>query len=150
MASKLGQSLDEILKDRKSRAPRGGRRGGKSTVKVPPTGGIKKNTTRPVAKNGKQVSARGAKPGPSGSVIQMSNLVSKTEPFDILLNLLLTLLSPETSPRPRSRYVIDEACKPLGTYVGTYLPSRIISALSILGLPNRGHLSHANACTGLA
>lgn len=82
MASKLGQSLDEILKDRKTRgAPRGGarpaRRGGKSTVKVAPTGGIKKNTTRPVARNGKQVSARGAKSGPTGSVIQMSNLVSK-------------------------------------------------------------------------
>lgn len=86
MASKLGQSLDEILKDqRKARPARGGatrsgRRGGKSTVKVAPTGGIRKNTTRPVAKNGKQVSVRGGKGGPTGSVIQMSNLVSRQDP----------------------------------------------------------------------
>lgn len=81
MSAKLGQSLDEILKDqRKTRAPRGARaarRGGKSSTKiVAPVGGIKKNTNKPVAKNGKPAPARGAKGGSTGSIIQMSNLVS--------------------------------------------------------------------------
>ncbi|CAN8103958.1 unnamed protein product [Discula destructiva] len=95
MSSKLGQSLDEILKDqRKTRTTRGGarpaRRGGKSTTTVAPAGGIKKNTTRPVAKNGKPVSARGAKSGPTGSIIQMSNLprdVSETQIKDYFTEL---------------------------------------------------------------
>lgn len=135
MSAKLGQSLDEILKDqRKTRGPRGARaarRGGKSTTKVvAPAGGVKKNTNKPAVKNGKQAPARGAKGGPTGSIIQMSNLVSSnTNPFIFAswIGSILTSTSPGMSLKPRSRYVIDEAVPAWGPCIGTYLPSRILS-----------------------
>lgn len=134
MSGKLNQSLEEILKDKRSSATRGGRggrprRGAKPAQPAAPAGGIKKNTsTKPARGAVKQAPTKGAK-GSRGSMIQIGNLVSILPSRVCTYNVPLTSsFSPETSPRTRSRYVIDEAFTALETYVGTYLPSRIMSA----------------------
>lgn len=79
MSGKLNQSLEEILKDKRSSATRGGRRprnAAKPTKAPAPVGGIKKNT-RPVRNAAKPAPAKGAK-GSRGSMIQIGNLVSIT------------------------------------------------------------------------
>ena len=80
MAGKLDQSLDEILKDRRSSArPRRNRRstgGAKpSTVATPPVGGVKK-VTKPVKIAGKANIPTGPSSGSGESKIIVSNLVS--------------------------------------------------------------------------
>lgn len=134
MSGKLNQSLEEILKDKRSsatsatRGGRGGRprRGAKPTQVAAPAGGIKKNI-KPARGAVKQPPARGAK-GSRGSMIQIGNLVSITSaPLCSILVANLLFYSPETSPRTRSRYVIDEAVAASETCVDTYLPSRIMS-----------------------
>lgn len=88
MSGKLNQSLEEILKDKRSSGPRVGRggrprRGAKPTPNVAaPAGGIKKNT-RPIRNAAKQAPAKGAK-GSRGSMIQIGNLVSTTPPRAIV------------------------------------------------------------------
>lgn len=84
MSGKLNQSLEEILKDKRSSATRGGgrpRRGVKPTKAAAPVGGIKKNT-KPVRNAAKQAPAKGAK-GSRGSMIQIGNLVSITTAFPV-------------------------------------------------------------------
>lgn len=132
MSGKLNQSLEEILKDKRSSGPRTGRggrprRGAKATTTkvAAPAGGIKKNT-RPTRNAAKQAPAKGAK-GSRGSVIQIGNLVGTTSIRTGLELVPDVDFSLETPPKPRSRYVIDEALAAFGIYVDTYIPSRIMS-----------------------
>lgn len=82
MSGKLNQSLEEILKDKRSsatsatRGGRGGRprRATKPTQVAAPAGGIRKNT-KPARGAVKQAPAKGVK-GARGSMIQIGNLVS--------------------------------------------------------------------------
>ena len=79
MASKLDQSLDEILTTRKAGTRRGGRgRRAVTGTRNAPSGGIKKNTAAPSRSSGRINS--NAVPAPVGkdSKIIVSNLVSLT------------------------------------------------------------------------
>lgn len=81
MSGKLGQSLDEILKDQRATRGRGrpARRGGKPATKAAaPAGGIKKNT-KPAGKAAKQAPAPN-KGGRGGVVLQLGNMVSLIRP----------------------------------------------------------------------
>ena len=77
MASKLDQSLDEILTTRKAGARRGqGRRAVTGARNAAPAGGIKKNATPPTRSSGR-ISNAAVQPVVGGdSKIIVSNLVS--------------------------------------------------------------------------
>ena len=79
MASKLDQSLDEILTTRKAGARRGGR--GRRAVtgnRNAPSGGVKKNTAAPTRSSGRTNSTAALVPAGKDSKIIVSNLVSSS------------------------------------------------------------------------
>ena len=84
MSAKLDKSLDELLTNRRDTARRGGRRAGGGGPRNP-SGGVRKNATKPAApKPAAQTPAPGGKSGESK--IMVSGLVSLFFPFQPELN----------------------------------------------------------------
>jgi hypothetical protein len=106
MSGRLDQSLDSII-DSQKKAKRDTQRRRKpvgTKARAAPVGGVKK-ATKPVKSAVKPAGGASAPTQPSKIVV--SGLVRNSVLF---ASTQLTVSSPTTSMRPRSRYVDEEAC----------------------------------------